>query len=290
MSDPVTNVEIEDVLSSIRRLVAQGDKPRNGAKEEENNAPAQKPQAERFVLTPALRVAEVDEAETDDEISESDAHAAQFIAPVSEPLVLTPADAMQEPMVHDGMTASERASLEATIAELEAAVTSQPDEWEPDGSEVTPTQVTGLAAAFAAMDDENQSDDGYVDDEDGDFGNEVVIEDAEFVPADPIVTLHPDRAEPTFRHTPADDPDTDYGDDLRDNGDEDGMPIPDDLDETLAAYIAGGSRLEQEEIRQMVVEVVRQELQGELGERITRNIRKLVRKEISRAMSVSLYD
>ena len=79
-------------------------------------------------------------------------------------------------------------------------------------------------------------------------------------------------------------------DDLRDNGDEDGMPIPDDLDETLAAYIAGGSRLEQEEIRQMVVEVVRQDLQGELGKHITRSIRKLVRKEISRAMSVSLYD
>lgn len=283
MSDPVTNVEIEDVLSSIRRLVAQGDKPRNGAKEQENNAPAQKPQAERFVLTPALRVAEVDAAETDDEISESDAHAAQFIAPVSEPLVLTPADAMQEPMVHDGMTASERASLEATIAELEAAVTSQPDEWEPDGSEVTPTPVTGLAAAFAAMDGENPDEDEYIEDE-------VVIEDAQFEASDPIVKLHPDRAEPTFRHTPADDPDTDYGDDLRDNGDEDGMPIPDDLDQTLAAYIAGGSRLEQEEIRQMVVEVVRQELKGELGERITRNIRKLVRKEISRAMSVSLYD
>jgi len=33
-----------------------------------------------------------------------------------------------------------------------------------------------------------------------------------------------------------------------------------------------------------VIEIVRQELQGELGERITRNVRKLVRREIHRAL------
>ena len=30
MSDPVSNVEIEDVLASIRRLVAEGDTPKRG--------------------------------------------------------------------------------------------------------------------------------------------------------------------------------------------------------------------------------------------------------------------
>ncbi len=56
MSDPVTNVEIEDVLSSIRRLVSEDTRTR----------PAFKParQRDRLVLTPALRVkdAEADEA------------------------------------------------------------------------------------------------------------------------------------------------------------------------------------------------------------------------------------
>ena len=38
-------------------------------------------------------------------------------------------------------------------------------------------------------------------------------------------------------------------------------------------------------LRDMVAEIVRQELQGALGERITRNVRKLVRREIPRALS-----
>uniref|UniRef100_UPI004048377E hypothetical protein n=1 Tax=Yoonia sp. TaxID=2212373 RepID=UPI004048377E len=288
MSDPVTNVEIEDVLSSIRRLVAQGDKPRRAMNVQENNKRDTAKQVDRFVLTPALRVAEPPE---DDVVaaplSESEAHVAQFVAPARPPLVLTASDAMQEPLVHDRMSASERASLEATIAELEAAVTSQPDEWEPDGSEVTPTD--GLAVALAAMVEAEVSDEeAAVESPTADDGE---IEDAEIVAPDPVVTLHPRREEPTFRHAVVEpEDDTDYGDELRENDDDDGMPIPDDLDETLAAYIAGGTKLDHEEMRQMVVDAVRQELQGDLGERITRNIRKLVRLEISRAASDNLYD
>jgi len=38
-------------------------------------------------------------------------------------------------------------------------------------------------------------------------------------------------------------------------------------------------------LRELVTEIVRQELQGALGERITRNVRKLVRREIHRALT-----
>lgn len=48
MSDPVTNVEIEDVLSSIRRLVSEDARARP--------EPQQRRQPDRLVLTPALRV------------------------------------------------------------------------------------------------------------------------------------------------------------------------------------------------------------------------------------------
>ena len=41
---------------------------------------------------------------------------------------------------------------------------------------------------------------------------------------------------------------------------------------------------DEEALRELVAEVVRSELQGELGERITRNVRKLVRREIHRAL------
>lgn len=43
---------------------------------------------------------------------------------------------------------------------------------------------------------------------------------------------------------------------------------------------------DREMLRALVAEVLREELQGELGERITRNVRKLVRREILRALAV----
>jgi cell pole-organizing protein PopZ len=43
--------------------------------------------------------------------------------------------------------------------------------------------------------------------------------------------------------------------------------------------------LDEETLREMVSEMVRSELQGELGDRITRNVRKLVRREIFRALA-----
>lgn len=43
-------------------------------------------------------------------------------------------------------------------------------------------------------------------------------------------------------------------------------------------------------LREIVGDVLRQELQGELGERITRNMRKLVRREIHRALSQLDYE
>ncbi|MEJ6745382.1 MAG: hypothetical protein QNK98_01195, partial [Yoonia sp.] len=179
---------------------------------------------------------------------------------------------------HDAMSAFERASLEATIAELESAVTDERNEWEPDGSETT--GPSALAEAFADLGDDLDVDDVI---EHSDI-EEVLEEDAESI-AD-VVTLHETRPEPelTFRHSPLDDPDADFGDDLRE-ADDDGRPIPDDLDESIAAYLAGGTAMDDADLRAMIVDVVRQELQGEMGERITRNVRKLVRREINNALT-----
>lgn len=44
--------------------------------------------------------------------------------------------------------------------------------------------------------------------------------------------------------------------------------------------------LDEDSLRELVADIVREELQGPLGERITRNVRKLVRREIHRALSV----
>ena len=48
--------------------------------------------------------------------------------------------------------------------------------------------------------------------------------------------------------------------------------------------------LDEEMLRDLVGEIVRQELQGPLGERITRNVRKLVRREINRALASRQMD
>lgn len=54
----------------------------------------------------------------------------------------------------------------------------------------------------------------------------------------------------------------------------------------LGPNLAG---LDEEGLRDMVREMIRQELQGVLGERITRNVRKLVRREIQRALDAEQF-
>lgn len=48
---------------------------------------------------------------------------------------------------------------------------------------------------------------------------------------------------------------------------------------------AGEAYLDEDSLRDLVSSIVREELQGALGERITRNVRKLVRREIQRALA-----
>ncbi len=51
------------------------------------------------------------------------------------------------------------------------------------------------------------------------------------------------------------------------------------------AFTADDQVMDEEALRELVSEIVRSELQGALGERITRNVRKLVRREIHRALT-----
>lgn len=53
--------------------------------------------------------------------------------------------------------------------------------------------------------------------------------------------------------------------------------------ETLAE--SADDYLDEDSLRELVASIVREELQGPLGERITRNVRKLVRREIHRALA-----
>ena len=59
-----------------------------------------------------------------------------------------------------------------------------------------------------------------------------------------------------------------------------------DVEPQQAAFSQSADELlDEDALRDIVSEIVREELQGALGERITRNVRKLIRSEIHRALA-----
>lgn len=147
MSDPLSNSEIQDVLSSIRRLVSEDRRARESRAPE---APASEAVVGKLILTEAHRVEIVEETLIEVEAEATPA----AIAPIEE--------APAEPDIDDSIRpasvlADDLASLESTIAELEAAVAGIGSEFEPDGSEVGPapndTATRQLEDAF---------DDGFI--------------------------------------------------------------------------------------------------------------------------------
>lgn len=68
----------------------------------------------------------------------------------------------------------------------------------------------------------------------------------------------------------------------------DGAPEPDHadvVDAPLGLFAGDDDVLDEDALRELISDIVREELQGALGERITRNVRKLVRREIHRALA-----
>ncbi|PKP84111.1 MAG: hypothetical protein CVT80_10010 [Alphaproteobacteria bacterium HGW-Alphaproteobacteria-2] len=61
-------------------------------------------------------------------------------------------------------------------------------------------------------------------------------------------------------------------------------------EEILLAEAAEERILDEDTLREIVTQTVREELMGELGERITRNVKKLVRREIQRALAERAFD
>lgn len=142
MSDPMSNLEIEDVLSSIRRLVAQeGGVP---APEGPSVAGAEAVAAGKFVLTPDFRV-----REGEDDVPAEPA-----------PMTITQ-DAAPQPL---GFANVPLTSLEDTIAELEAAVAARGgEEWEPDGGAATGEPIPVFSHARQGADTSVDAEDGAPD-------------------------------------------------------------------------------------------------------------------------------
>ncbi|MGL4281309.1 MAG: hypothetical protein ACRCS0_13150 [Albidovulum sp.] len=155
MSDPLSNSEIQDVLSSIRRLVSEDRRAREAQAPE---APAGEAVVGKLILTEAHRVEIVEELPVRDVEAET-AAAEEPVAQMESRDGIRPASVLDDDL----------ASLESTIAELEAAVAGIGAEFEPDGSEVGPAANDTVSRQL-----EDAFDDGFI----VDIGGPVRVEPA----------------------------------------------------------------------------------------------------------------
>jgi hypothetical protein len=321
MSEPVANVDIEDVLSSIRRLVSGGP-DKDGRASEEARA------GERLVLTPSQRVdaaddaaavgttrahpPEIETARETDATTDPDADAATDTGTGTDTGSDTDTDAGDDvdiaallretdtaapdlPGTQSGMhddpasdpgegragttpeIAPEMAAPDTaaeTAAETGAPVPDEPDDADQDA-------LDGIAAMFARHETATPSawePDGDDEDAFGEGAEAPALAWRDFDAAD-------DRPEPDTFGT------QDRGAGVRPARDQgSGSDAGPRIQQDAALALEDEAVLDEEALRDLVAEIVREELMGTLGERITRNVRKLVRREIHRALNSQEFD
>lgn len=148
------------------------------------------------------------------------------------------------------------ASFAEKLAALEAVIGQTEEQWEPDGE----PGEDNSARPVETLDWE-------------DIESEPIAESGKT--ADDIVESRPQAAAPELSPAAASDP--------LEAGKLAEQAV---ADEVLGGISADESVMDEETLRELVADIVREELQGALGERITRNVRKLVRREIHRALAV----
>jgi hypothetical protein len=361
MSDPAKSEQIEDVLSSIRRLVTEHD-PRRAA-EEMSAARQAAPLGHdnRLVLTPSLRVTDPDDPwvkvqlhpeQLDDTLPNGEADWVGKIWKSLDDDVLPLAEAEPAASVEIAPTeAFEDASIDEPVpefigTEIDLSLFADDVDDEPHGLKTeTALQDTGEAPVIAepAQDPLIQADadlNGYTEDQDFD----PLIEMSEWTDEKlPVPTLEIAAARAWAETAPIlnNDEDEDHDDALEelpeieaeapgaDIQDHDTINDPTEVQEadvlqaeqqpisdeatadTTRSYGAYDERdiedlgdsadgftfpdtddgiIDEEVLRDLISEVVRQELQGVLGQRITRNVRKLVRREIRLALAAEDLD
>ncbi|MCR8828105.1 hypothetical protein [Pseudosulfitobacter koreensis] len=328
MPDAVTNAEVEDVLSSIRRLVS-----------EDKRVPAeQKPKAnsDRLVLTPALRVAEMPQSDRDAQqnTAADDVRArAEFDAPAQEIADPDAGDvsADMDDLYEDGD--SEEAVIDALLAETAADdLTENDDHAEANDTALaedeavekavfthrrprpesatseTPTEARSLRDVFRAVDAQEAEEARkaavlpHVPEYRGPSVEPRVTPrslSAKIAVLEEVIARTDDQWEPDGAgrddYAGTEQPAMAWEDTSDETGTDEPSTTPEPTifagepprkeaasEDVLASDV---DVMDEEALRDLVSDIVRQELQGALGERITRNVRKLVRREIHRALA-----
>lgn len=262
MSDPMSHVEIEDVLSSIRRLVSQDLRPGRVAPV----APAvdmasARPQAQpapdsKLLLTPALRV----------------------VSDVSAPVTAAAPEPAKAPLprLHLG--------LETRLRPVEPAFdmsgTTLDGDFEADLGDPYPEDTRlewseeGWVLADVKPEPEPPVDPWAAEEYAGLAGDDAFAEPV----ARGSATAEAQSSGPSADEAKA----------------EAEVQPPQARPETQAALEPEEEPLEvvfdEQVLREMVRDILREELQGRMGERMTRNIRKLVHAEVARLIATQELD
>lgn len=317
MSEPMSSAEIEDVLSSIRRLVADEIRPTTSRLGMPDPAPG------KLLLTPALRVVADAPVDLDDDTAPGDDSLAGRVAtlgaatgtrdeweaelptgnadPVPEAGFWADADDWAEPETAEFVAFPD---FKAAPAVDEAELTAPAGDVLPEPvAELSSTEPAILAAAsvepvpgWAQEAPEGESGTATDADQPVMFVPSVFRSRAENPPKEVfhsrrepfalrpemVVPVAPRRISPVpgpFEPTvePTDAPPAPASTAVE-------KPTSDAVAPEPFAIPQG------DEFRELVRQIVREELQGALGERITRNVRKLVKAEIARAMSLHDLD
>ena len=362
MPDPLTNREIEDVLSSIRRLVSEAEQAEKTATERRR--------PELLVLTPALRVdqAPISTEERPSSVADAEGsssstaqvppfrHAAPHL--LRDPLppaqgreteaeVISqaweaelgedaqpssagerPADDVREGSRGDDVAASGKAGsprasaasadatahsaslLEQRIAELEAVISQSHDEFEPDGSEPDAGRMPDVRifGALGRGEPQEQRAADPAGPAPASFSAAPAPEErqpagpghARSEPAAPIPPHRTARREPPLQlvggrmtqledvgpeiSRPGQAPASEAAADTGPHG------PADPADAEVLQADGEDIFVDEEVLRELIADVVREELQGTLGERITRNLRRMVHREVERALALRKYD
>lgn len=279
MTDRMSNVEIEDVLSSIRRLVSDELRPM---------APL-RPAPPRLVLTEALRVdrgvptavgAAVPVVSEPDaavllppaEIMPNDPEAGLTDLDVA--LADLPDDLADDPLAEsepafslsDPEERRQDAELASRLAELEVLLDFQGQPFEPESGETGDMPLPG----WQAIDGLAVPEAPFLTDEDAE-ADRAATGMAWTEPAAIPVHGASDAAD-------ADDLDDDHLDAAEPG-------------EVIAAATGPGEEdngyrlLDEAVLRDLIRDVLREELQGVMGQRVTRNLRKMVRTELARTLN-----
>lgn len=276
MSEQMTSRDIEDVLVSIRRLVTEDLRP--AAREEAGDSG-------KLLLTPAHRV------------------------------IPEPAGARPVMATVPTAAASNEPRVDLVVAALGRAVKDRATEWESETGDPSPLRLEtpvmpaarpaaphhggrirfASAPAVDLPEDEPplpeptalaEADTFLDDDEAAEFHHLAGPAWAQIDPASEEVAVEPGPTAPRRDAAWSDAAEAAARAELE------GAPRPEPMQEADYDDLDEGEsvQLDEHALREIVRSVLREELAGPLGERITRNIRKLVHQEIARALAVRNLD